>query len=107
MTLLAIYSAGLGIPFLIVAAFTDRLTGRLRGVGRLGRRLHQGRRGDDSYGIAMITGQLSALSYWLLDVFPVLGQIGERAPSYASEFGKGRLSAMTDGNHRQVHKEEC
>jgi cytochrome c-type biogenesis protein len=27
-------------------------------------------------GLAMITGQLSALSYWLLDVFPVLGKIG-------------------------------
>jgi len=27
-------------------------------------------------GLAMITGQLSALSYWLLDAFPVLGTIG-------------------------------
>ena len=77
VTLLAIYSAGLGIPFLIVAAFTDHLTGRLRGVGRLGRRLHQGAGAVMILmGIAMIAGQLSALSYWLLDVFPMLGKIG-------------------------------
>jgi cytochrome c-type biogenesis protein len=77
VALLAIYSAGLGIPFLIVAGFTDRLTGRLGGAGRLGRRLHQGA-GIVMIlmGLAMITGQLSALSYWLLDVLPVLGKIG-------------------------------
>jgi len=27
-------------------------------------------------GVAMMTGQLSALSYWMLDAFPVLGRIG-------------------------------
>ena len=27
-------------------------------------------------GIAMMTGRLSALSYWLLDAFPVLATIG-------------------------------
>lgn len=77
VTLLAIYSAGLAIPFLIVAAFTDRLTGRFRGAGCLGGRLHQGAGVVMILmGIAMITGQLSALSYWLLDAFPVLGKIG-------------------------------
>lgn len=77
VALLAIYSIGLGVPFLLVATFTDRLTGRLRGVGRLGRRLHQGAGVVMVLmGLAMITGQLSALSYWLLDVFPVLGTIG-------------------------------
>ena len=75
--LLAVYSAGLGIPFLLVAAFTDRIAGRLRGLGRIGRRLHQGAGAVMILmGIAMMTGQLSALSYWLLDVFPVLGRIG-------------------------------
>jgi cytochrome c-type biogenesis protein len=77
VALLAIYSAGLGIPFLIVAAFADRLAGRLRGAVRLGHRLHQGAGVVMIHmGIAMITGQLSALSYWVLDVFPVLGYIG-------------------------------
>lgn len=27
-------------------------------------------------GVAMITGQLTALSYWLLEAFPALGKIG-------------------------------
>lgn len=75
--LLAIYSAGLGVPFLIVAGFTDRLVGRLRGARRVGRRLHQAAGAVMVVmGLAMMTGQLTALSYWLLDVFPVLGRIG-------------------------------
>ncbi|RCK45977.1 cytochrome C biogenesis protein [Thalassospira profundimaris] len=77
VTLLAIYSAGLGIPFLLAAAFTDRLTRRLRTIGRIGRRLHQGAGAVMIVmGFAMITGRLSALSYWLLDAFPILGRIG-------------------------------
>ena len=77
MLLLAVYSAGLGIPFLIVAGFTDRIAGRLRAIGRVGRRLHQAA-GIVMIlmGIAMMTGQLSALSYWMLDAFPILGRIG-------------------------------
>jgi len=27
-------------------------------------------------GVAMVTGQLSALSYWLLETFPVFQRIG-------------------------------
>ena len=77
MILLAVYSAGLGIPFLIVAGFTDRITGRLRAIGRIGRRLHQAAGAIMILmGLAMITGRLSALSYWMLDAFPVLGRIG-------------------------------
>lgn len=77
VTLLAIYSTGLGIPFLLAAAFTDRLTRRLRTIGRIGRRLHQGAGAVMIVmGLAMIMGQLSALSYWLLDAFPILGRIG-------------------------------
>lgn len=75
--LLAIYSAGLGMPFLLAAAFTDRLTRRLRSIGRLGRRLHQGAGFTlIVMGVAMITDYLSAFAFWLLDVFPFLGQIG-------------------------------
>lgn len=77
MVLLAVYSIGLGVPFLIVAAFTDRIAGRLRAIGRIGRRLHQiAGVVMILMGIAMMTGQLSALSYWMLDVFPALGRIG-------------------------------
>ena len=77
VALLAFYSAGLGVPFLIVAGFTDRLAGRLRGVGRLGLYLHRAAGVVMILmGALMITGRLSALSYWLLGTFPVLGSIG-------------------------------
>lgn len=71
--LLAVYSVGLGIPFLIVAGFTDRTAGRLRAVGRVGRRLHQAAGVEMILmGFAMMTGRLSALSYWMLVPFPFL-----------------------------------
>ena len=77
ITLLAVYSAGLGVPFLVVAAFTDSIAGKLRVIGRIGRRLHQVAGGIMVLmGLAMATGRLSALSYWLLDAFPALGRIG-------------------------------
>lgn len=77
VALLGIYSAGLGVPFLLAAAFTDRLTRRLRSIGRVGRRLHQtAGLVMIAMGVAMMTGRLSALSYWLLDVFPILARIG-------------------------------
>lgn len=77
VALLAVYSAGLGVPFLVVAAFTDKMAGKLRGIGRVGRRLHQAAGAlMILMGIAMMTGRLSAMSYWLLDAFPVLGRIG-------------------------------
>src|ERR1051326_7427001 len=37
MVVLATYSLGLGLPFLIAAAFTDRLLKRLKSTGRIGR----------------------------------------------------------------------
>lgn len=75
--LLAIYSAGLGIPFLLAAAFTSSLSVRLRNIRRIGRRLHQLAGGVMVVmGFIMMTGQLSVLAYWLLDTFPLLGQIG-------------------------------
>lgn len=77
VALLSIYSAGLGVPFVIVTAFADRVAGRLRGAGRLGRRRHQGAGAVMMVmGLAMITGQLSAMSCWLLDAFPALARIG-------------------------------
>ncbi|ANK81540.1 MAG: cytochrome C biogenesis protein [Rhizobiales bacterium NRL2] len=76
-TLLAVYSAGLGVPFLLAAAFTERLARRLRPIGHLGRRLHQVAGVIlIVMGVAMITDYLSAFAFWLLDTFPILGQIG-------------------------------
>jgi cytochrome c-type biogenesis protein len=77
VALLAAYSLGLGIPFLLSAVFTDRLLGRLKSLGRTGRSLQIGAGGVVVLmGIAMITGQLSAFSYWLLETFPVFQRIG-------------------------------
>jgi cytochrome c-type biogenesis protein len=77
VTLLTAYSLGLGIPFLASALFTDRLVGRLKRVGRLGRALQIGAGGVMvAMGVAMITGQLSAFSYWLLETFPMFQRIG-------------------------------
>jgi cytochrome c-type biogenesis protein len=77
IALLAAYSLGLGIPFLLSAVFTERLLGSLRGIGGVGRSLQIGAGGVMvAMGIAMVTGQLSALSFWLLETFPVFQGIG-------------------------------
>ena len=77
MVLLAMYSLGLGVPFVLAALFTGALARKARTIGRLGRSLQQ-LAGVVMVvmGIAMMTGQLSAFSFWLLDNFPVLGNIG-------------------------------
>ncbi len=75
--LLSVYSLGLGIPFLAAALSMDRLLGRLRTLGRTGRFLQIGAGGVVvAMGIAMITGELTAFSYWLLETFPAFARIG-------------------------------
>jgi cytochrome c-type biogenesis protein len=77
VTLLAVYAAGLGLPFLASALFTEALSRRIRVVGRLGRYLHMiAGAVMVAMGGAMVTGQLASFSYWLLATFPVLGRIG-------------------------------
>lgn len=77
VALLGIYSLGLGVPFLLAAIFTDALTRKLKTVGRFGR-LVQIVAGAAMVlmGVAMITGQMSVMAYWLLDMFPALAKIG-------------------------------
>jgi len=77
VALLATYSLGLGVPFLLAAAFTDGLLARLQSTGRVGRACQMLAGGVMIVmGAAMITGQLSTFSYWLLDTFPSLSAIG-------------------------------
>ena len=78
--LLGFYSLGLGLPFLAAAVFTDsvmlRLI-RLRGLRRLGQNLQLGTGPIVAgMGVAILTGQLTSVSYWLLDNFPILARIG-------------------------------
>lgn len=75
--LLVVYSLGLGLPFIVSAIFTSHLTRNLKTIKRLGRRIQQiAGLSLVAMGIAMITGQLTVLAYWLLDVFPILGRVG-------------------------------
>jgi cytochrome c-type biogenesis protein len=75
--LLAVYSLGLGVPFLIAAlavepfaAFLARFRAHLGLVEKaMGGLLVL-------TGIAFLTGTVSEASYWLLQTFPALGQIG-------------------------------
>lgn len=77
MALLAIYSAGLGLPFLIIALFTNSIAGRLKRIGAAGRWLYRISGGlMVLMGIGVMTGQISRLAFWLLETFPALGTIG-------------------------------
>jgi len=77
IVLLSIYSLGLGLPFIGAALFTDGLFERLRRLRRAGRALQLGAGGVVvAMGLAIITGQLTAFSYWLLETFPIFAKIG-------------------------------
>jgi cytochrome c-type biogenesis protein len=77
MGLLAVYSLGLGIPFLLAAVFLGRFMGLMDRV-----KPHMGRIEKVMggllvlTGLAFLTGGIATASYWLLEVFPVLGRLG-------------------------------
>ena len=75
--LLAVYSLGLGVPFVVAAlavepfaAFLARFRAYLGVVEKVMGGLLV------LTGIAFLTGAVSQASYWLLDTFPTLGKIG-------------------------------
>lgn len=75
--LLAVYAFGLGIPFLLVAAFFPRLKGPMNWMKR-----HMDRIEKImglllwTVGLMMVTGQFTRLSWWLLEQFPGLAALG-------------------------------
>ena len=75
--LLAIYSAGLGIPFFLAALAVGPFTAVM---ARFKRHLAWVERAMGALmvltGIAFLTGFVSEASYWLLELFPSLGTIG-------------------------------
>ena len=75
--LLAVYSAGLGIPF-VIAAFAIEPFARF--LSRMRNHLHRVEQVMGVLlvltGIAFLTGFISTASYWLLEMFPALGTIG-------------------------------
>ncbi|MAM37329.1 MAG: cytochrome C biogenesis protein [Erythrobacter sp.] len=77
VALLAIYSVGLGVPFLLIALFTNEIAGKLKRIGATGRWLYRIAGGlMVLMGIGVMTGQINRLAFWLLETFPVLGSIG-------------------------------
>jgi cytochrome c-type biogenesis protein len=75
--LLATYSLGLGIPFLLAAIFTGQLLVHMRRLARAGRTLQRAAGALlVVMGLLMVTGQLEILAYWLLETFPALARIG-------------------------------
>ena len=75
--LLAFYSIGLGVPFLLAALFTGGFVATMKPFRRAGRIL-QILAGLVMVlmGVAMMTGQLTWFAFWLLDMFPAFGNIG-------------------------------
>ncbi len=75
--LLGVYALGLGIPFLLVAAFFPRMTGVMAFMKRHMERIE---RISGlllwSVGLMMLTGQFTDFSWWLLEKFPVLATVG-------------------------------
>ena len=77
MTLLAVYAAGLGLPFLLVAAFFGRLSPLVNFLKR-----HAGRIEKImglllwTISLLMLTGGFSSFSYWLLENMPFLANLG-------------------------------
>ncbi len=76
-TLLAVYAAGLGVPFLLAAVFLQKATGVTNRFKR-----HMGAIERTMgvllilVGVALLTGAFSAFSYWLLETFPGLARLG-------------------------------
>lgn len=77
IALLAVYSAGLGMPFVLAAMSMGGFVARLRTL-RVAGRVLQVLSGMTmiAMGAAMLTGDLAGLAAWLLDAFPALARIG-------------------------------
>ena len=76
-TLLGVYALGLGVPFLLVALFLSRLSATLSWLKRhmqiierlMGLLLW-------TIGLMMLTGGFADFSFWILDTFPSLANLG-------------------------------
>ncbi len=75
--LLAVYSAGLGVPFLLAAAFAGRF---LTFSSRFKRHMDKVEKVMGALlvltGLMFVTGKMADISFWLLETFPFLQKIG-------------------------------
>ena len=75
--LLAAYAAGLGIPFLLAAALTQRFTAAMSRFRRHLRKVELATGGlMVATGVMILLGRMGTLGQWLLDAFPRLQGIG-------------------------------
>jgi cytochrome c-type biogenesis protein len=76
-SLLAVYSLGLGIPFVVAAFAVEPFAAFL---ARFKTYLHRVEQAMGALlvltGVAFLTGSLNQMSVWLLEAFPALGKIG-------------------------------
>ena len=76
-SLLAVYSLGLGIPFIVAALAIEPFAAFLARFRKYLRRVEQVMGALLVLtGIAFLTGSITDMSVWLLETFPVLGTIG-------------------------------
>jgi len=75
--LLLIYSLGIGVPFLVAAAFAGAF---MRWSARNRARLALIEKAMGAFlvvaGALIFTGQMPTIAYWLIETFPALGKIG-------------------------------
>jgi len=75
--LLAVYAAGIGLPFVLAAVFASRF---LRWAARFRRHMATVERVMGGLlvvtGLLFMTGQMSAIANWMIETFPVFSQIG-------------------------------
>ncbi len=77
VSLLASYAAGIGIPFLLVAIAIGPALRVMPGIKR-----HMGKieKGIGAFliltGILFLTGSVADVAFWLLEIFPALGNVG-------------------------------
>lgn len=75
--LLAVYAAGMGLPFLIAAAFAGAF---MRTVRRFRRHIGLVEKGTGvvlvATGVLFATGSMPIVGQWLIDTIPALGRIG-------------------------------
>lgn len=77
VVLLAVYSLGLGVPFILAAAFSAPFK---RFMQKFRRHMAMVERAMGVLlilaGVGFLTGYMASFSYWLLETFPVLAQFG-------------------------------
>lgn len=77
IVLLAVYSLGLGVPFVLSALFLGGFVAHLSKLRRVGQVLRFAAGGVMiAMGGAMMTGHMTIIAFWLLETFPALGRIG-------------------------------